>query len=292
MAQRHTNTQMFALERPPPETIEIRGQHYRLVRVFKHDFFAATCLYEATGGPAAFPRVVVKFGRTRGFCGLPSAWLGRLMRAHEQAIYGALEGVAGVPRWVGCIGQAGYAIEYVDGVPLDHLDVPPEGFFERLREVFDEIHARGVGYCDANKRSNILVGPGGRPFLVDYQLSLRRRDDWCRPLRALTRRAIEYVAERDLYHLYKHKRRAFPDDLTPEEDALSRRRGGMHWVHRKLTKPWRTFRRRFLSRQYEQGRLASPTAELEDHYQPEKATWRKDEKTEDAGHGPQPDRPD
>jgi hypothetical protein len=72
----------------------------------------------------------------------------------------------------------------------------------------------------------------------------------------------------------KHKRRLAPNELAPEEEALSRRRTGLHALHRKLTKPWRALRRRFLRRQHASGRLKSPTAELEDHHQPEKATWR------------------
>jgi len=80
---------------------------------------------------------------------------------------------------------------------------------------------------------------------------------------------------KDLYHLYKHKRRLAPDELTPEEDALSRKRSGVHLLHRKLTKPYRALRRGFLKKQFEKGSLESPTAALEDHHQPEKATWRR-----------------
>ena len=270
---------MFALHRPPPDKIELSGERYRLVRVFKHDFFAATCLYEAQG-QNRFPQVVVKFGRQQAFCGLSADWCGRFMHHHEREIYRALAGIRGVPRWAGSISEAAYAIEYVDAKPLDHLDAPPKGFFDRLLALFEAIHARGVAYSDANKRSNILVSPGGEPFLVDYQISFRCREDLPWPLRAIIRAAVRYVAEKDIYHICKHKRRISPDELTSEEEVLSRRRSGLHLLHRKLTKPWRALRRRLLGSWYEQGRLESPTAELEDHYQPEKATWRKTKKTD------------
>jgi len=267
--------QLFALRLPPPERIELGRSAYRLVRVFKHDFFAATCLYQAESSAAPFPRVVVKFGRDQAFCGLPMDWYGRLLRRHEEAIYRLLDGIPGVPRWAGRLSETAYAIEYVDARPLDHLDKPPDGFFDRLRAILEAIHARGVGYCDANKRSNILVDPAGQPFLVDYQISLRRRDDLPWPLSALAAAAVRYVAQRDLYHLYKHKRRLCPEQMTPQEEGLSRRRTGLHWLHRKLTKPWRALRRAFLSKQFQAGRLTSPTADKEDHYQPEKDAWRK-----------------
>ena len=268
------NPQMFAFSRPPPEQIQIAGRAYRLVRVFKHDFWAATCLYE-TSGEAEFPRLVVKRGRMQPFCGLPLGWYGRWLAAHEEGIYRLLEGVEGVPRWVGRLGEAGFAIEFIEAKPLDHLDKPPDGFFDRLREVFYEIHGRGVAYCDANKRSNILVTDDGRPFLVDFQISIRERSDWPWPLRQIVRRVVAYLAGKDLYHIYKHKRRLAPQELRPDEAALSVKRSGLHWLHRKLTKPYRSLRRKFLQKLFAKGALRSPTAELEDHYQPEKQTWRK-----------------
>jgi len=270
-----TSKQMFALAGPPPERIEIAGASYQLVRVFKHDFFAATCLYEPT--EADGEKIVVKFGRTTQFWGLAMSWTGILMQRKEEAIYKALEGVEGVPRWIGRVGRTGYAVQYIDGKPLDHVAAPPEGFFDRLRDLMDAIHARGVAYCDANKRSNILIGPGGRPYLIDFQISVMRHDGWPWPWNVISRATFERVAAKDIYHIYKHKRRMCPERLTPHEEVLSRRRSDLHELHRKLTKPWRSLRRAFLRRLYEAGRLKSPTAELEDHHQPEKATWRPDE---------------
>jgi len=265
---------MFALREPPPRRVEVAGGAYEPVRVFKHDFFAATCLYAGVG-EAQPERIVVKLYRTQPFLGLAMAWAGRLMRDREQATYAALAGVRGVPRWIGRVGPTGHAVEYVRATPLDHFpNGPPPGFFDRLRRLFDEIHARGVGYCDANKRSNILVGEDGQPFLVDYQICLRLRHDWPGPLRALSRACVEHARRCDLYHLYKHKRRLRPEELSGREDLLSRRRSLLHTLHRKLTDPWRAIRRRFLRTQYARGRLVSPTKSLEDHAQPEKATWQ------------------
>jgi len=244
------------------------------VRVFKHDFWAATCLYESPGADP--PRAVVKFARAQDFCGLPLAWVGRMTSQHERLIYRALSGVGGVPRWLGALGESAYAIEYLDARPLDHHERPPAGFFDGARRILDAVHARGVAYCDANKRSNFLVGEDGRAHLIDFQIALRRRDDLPWPLRAISRAFVAYMQQRDVYHLYKHKRRMCPDQLTEEEDALSRRRGRLHRLHRAITKPYRTLRRRFLRKRHQAGKLVSPTAALEDHHQPEKATWRQD----------------
>jgi hypothetical protein len=297
MRQRSRNTQMFALSRPPAERMELAGAAYRLVRVFKHDFWAATCLYERTEGNGYSPRfprrkmgtvpifppissdwppakAVVKFGRVQPFWGLPLEWAGRWLRQNERAAYRLLEGVAGVPRWIASFGPTGYAVEYVEARPLDQGGPPPPGFFDRLRELFDALHARGLAYTDSNKRSNILVGDDGRPWLVDYQISVRRRDELPWPMRAVAAALVRYLARADFYHLYKHKRRLAPEELTPEEDALSRKPRGWLALHRMLTDPYRAMRRRFLRRQHERGALRSPTAGLEDYDMPEKDSWR------------------
>ncbi|GAG20312.1 unnamed protein product, partial [marine sediment metagenome] len=161
MPKRRYNTQLFALPAPPPREVCVGGVTYELVRVFKHDFFAATALYEAVGstGVSPIPEIVVKTYRTQPFFGLAMEWLGRFSREHEKAIYAALEGVAGVPRCLGCVGQTGLAIEYIKAVPLDHFDPVPAGYFDRMRQILDAVHARGVAYVDANKLSNMLVGP-------------------------------------------------------------------------------------------------------------------------------------
>ena len=315
---RRQNNPLFALPAAPPEEITLAGARYRIALVFKHDFFAATCLYELVDTPdkpfdhpsdkpqtptesvpwalgaktpgavqsfvetktqssqitaARMPKIVVKFGRVQDLLGLPMRWLGELNRDHEEAIYRTLAGIEGVPRWAGRVGEVGYAIEYIDGRPMDH-DAPPPGFFDRLRGVMDQIHARGVAYGDGNKRSNVLITRDGQPFVIDYQVSLRRRDDLPWPLRGLIAAFVRYIQGKDLYHIYKHKRRLAGGELTPQEDELSRQRGGLHGLHRTLTKPYRAIRRAFLRKQYQQGRLVSPTAAMEEHYQPEKETWR------------------
>lgn len=263
---------MFALRQTPAERMTLAGRSYRLQRVFKHDFWAATCLYVREDEPDR--RIVVKFGRGHPFCGFPLQWYGEMLRKHEGGFYRRLRGIEGVPEHIGDVGPCGFAIEYIDARPLDHLDAPPPGFFDRLRRLMDAIHARGVAYCDANKRSNILVDHSGGPWLIDYQISLRTPAGWPRSLGALACTVVRYLQAKDIYHIYKHKRRLAPDELTAEEEVLSRRRSGLHLLHRRLTKPYRALRRRLLRIDYEAGSLRSPTATLEHHHQPEKSTWR------------------
>lgn len=270
-----SNTQLFALRHPPPSRLRVQGRAYELVRVFKHDFYAATALYAAAEAGAPPEKLVVKFGREQPFCGLPLAWIGRHLLRRERALHRRVDGVPGVQRWVAAISPTAYALEYLEGITLDRLTAPPPaGFFDRLRELIDAFHARGAAYGDLHKRSNILVAPDGRPGLIDFQISLidDERASW--PRRWWVRRWVRYLQRMDLYHLYKHKRRLAPDELTEEQQRLSRPRGRVIAFHRRMATPLRRLRRAFLNRLHRKGKLVSPSAHLEDHEQPEKATWR------------------
>jgi len=280
MSGRGKNSRMFALSSVPPREIHIAGFDYSLIRVFKHDFWAATCLYGSESTGAEFNRAVVKFSRRRSFAGLPLETVGRWLVSREEAMYARLGGITGIPRWIDRLSSHSFAIEYIDGNPLDHYcgDDLPDDFFDRLKGIIEEIHGRGIAYVDANKKSNILVRPDGSPALIDFQISLAYRPDWMFPLRNITERVIGYLQSKDMYHLYKHKRRMVPELLTPGEEAVSRHRSLLHKMHRRLSKLYRNLRRNYLGKKYHSGELASPTAELENHYQPEKESWRRQER--------------
>ena len=277
MPRPRTNTQLFALGRPPPAQVVVHGRRHELAKVFKHDFFAATALYVAAERGDGPDRLVVKFGREQGFCGLGGRWLGRLLLRREQRFHRRADGVVGIQRWVARLSETSYALEYVEGRTLDTFGAPPGGatFFDALRATLTALHARGAAYCDLNKRSNIVVTPDGQPVLIDFQVAVAC-DERASPLRRWwLRKWVLYLQRMDLYHLYKHKRRMIAGHTTPQEQAISRRRGRLIRVHRTLTTPLRRLRRAFLTRQHRKGRLVSPSAKLEDHNQPEKATWRR-----------------
>jgi len=272
------NTQLFALREPPPKEVLVGGQAYRLKKVFKHDFFAATALYGAVDSGPSSDRLVVKFGRTQGFCGLPGAWVGRLLLRRERRFHKRADGVEGIQRWAGQLDSTSYALEYVEGQTLDVCGLPPgrEGrFFDELRSILDSLHARGAAYCDLHKRSNIVVTPTGRPALIDFQICALDKPHAPWPWRRIVAAAVAYLQRMDLYHLYKHKRRLAPEHLRGEEQSLSRRRTPLLRLHRTLVTPLRRIRRAFLTHRHRAGRLVSPSEHLEDHNQPEKATWRK-----------------
>jgi hypothetical protein len=227
-----------------PAEIEAAGGRWRFVKLFKHDFFAATGLYESAGAPGTL--AVLKIQRTYPLLGLPMQWLGALVAGHEIRIYEKLQGIAGIPGFLGRVGPTGFLHAFIPGTDL-HAGLPltPE-FFADLQALFAALHERHVAYVDSNKRENILHGDDGKPWLIDFQISfeLKRGDGDNRPAKWLFRR----FARADWYHFYKHKTRLLPAACTPDDFAKAQKRGFLHQLHRFVARPLIVVRRKFLSR--------------------------------------------
>lgn len=222
-----------------PEQVEFGGFVYRRVQVFKHDFFAATGMYQGDGG-----KIVLKMGRQAWLLALPMAWIGRFLAHREVRLLSKAAGIEGVPRLVGRWSRTGFAHDYVEGRPLQKEDRPGDDFFPSLERLLDELHARDLAYVDLEKRENILLGEDGRPHLIDFQISydLSRfgRRFW--PARAMLR----MLQRSDRYHLLKHWRRLRPDQLTEAQWREAKR--PPFWIswHRRIFRPMTVLRRHVL----------------------------------------------
>ena len=228
---------------------------WRFVKLYKHDFFAATGMYElegskgevcAAGGASATVerggRAVLKMQRVQPLLGVPMKWLGACVARHEIAVYEALQGVPGVPKFLGRVGATGFLHEFVEGEDLRADAAVTAEFFGQLRSLLEAVHARHVAYVDTNKRENILLGADGRPWLIDFQISFftrkGERDNF------LARAILRRLQRTDWYHFYKHKTRLLPGECTPEDFAAAQRRGLLHTLHRWLAQPVIRLRRR------------------------------------------------
>ena len=242
-SRRKSVPSLRALGRSGPSAVETVGgvEHTRRT-VFKHDFFAATALYEAPES-----RVVVKIGRRCDFLGLPLSWLGRLAAGHESALYARLSTIPGIPEYLGRITPDAFAHAFIPGHPLQRGESVSADFFPRLEALIEAVHSQNVAYVDLEKRENILVGDDGRPYLIDFQISVHMAEGRG-PLRYLAKRFLGRLQQSDRYHLLKHWRRHRPDQLTAEQIAQARRRPIWIELHRRITRPLTLFRRRTLNR--------------------------------------------
>lgn len=228
--------------KPLPPTIEVEGRRYRLARVFKHDFFAATALYERDQH-----RVILKLQRQASFLLVPLGWVGRILAARERAAFRRLAGLPGVPRLLADFGPTGLIREFVEGSTLAEAERVGDDFHPRLRALIDAIHSRGMAYVDLEKPGNVLVGSDGLPYLFDFQISWYWPKRWggeLFPARAICKR----LQKGDLYHLVKLQRRSRPDQLSPEALAASYQKPWYVRLHNLVTRPFTRLRRRILRR--------------------------------------------
>jgi hypothetical protein len=226
----------------PPASLEIDNRTFRLVELFKHDSWAATMLYSCDAGTQR----IVKLHRQSSLLGFPMGWLGRLAARHERELLEILADVPGIPRLAGTVAIGGWparnavAREFVTGHPLGDREAVGESFFHELAALVRSMHSRRVLYVDLHKRENIVVGPGGKPYLIDFQISLY----WPRWLPRWS--LFELLRRSDEYHLMKHWSRCRPDQSGVDYQAVQRQRPWWIKAHRLVARPIRELRRKLL----------------------------------------------
>lgn len=146
--------------------------------------------------------------------GLFSVW-------RESLIYHVLEGVPGVPRFVGRIDRYALATEYIPGKGAGEARPGEvgEAFFTRLADTVAAVHARGVALCDLRNMNNVLISDRGEPYVIDFAAAVRRGAHWNLPLNAVFR----LFAQDDRLGVIKLKRRLAPHLVTTEESRRYRK---------------------------------------------------------------------
>ncbi|MGH8453438.1 MAG: hypothetical protein ACRESW_02705, partial [Nevskiales bacterium] len=146
----------------------------------------------------------------RLFAGL----IGPLLVWRETSALAQLDGTPGVPRLIRKLGSRAFLMENLQGADKARKQpatTRPE-FYQRLRELVDRIHARGVAHCDMRRSGNILVDADGQPYLVDF-VSCAFLRPWWHPLGWL----FPLLCQADRDAIIKLKHRVSPELLTEEE---------------------------------------------------------------------------
>lgn len=144
---------------------------------------------------------------------------GRFMVGHEFRLLARLKGIEGVPQGVFRVDAYAFGMAFLEGETLSDLNARggslPERYFEGLEAMVREMHRRGVTHLDNRNAKNVMVLPGERPGLIDFQagVTLRRwLPKWVRDLLCLA----------DLSGVYKHWYRV-RGELSEERKALLKR---------------------------------------------------------------------
>jgi hypothetical protein len=225
--------------------VEVDGTTFHLVEVFKHDSWAATARYvEAESGVVGndnqTPRIIVcKFNRQASIALIPMGWLGRWLARRETMFLTLLQAVPGIPRVYPTVRIQGNealhvsAHDFVEGSPLSLSHQPGEAFFKRVDDLLKELHTRRIAYVDLHKQENVIVGSDGKPYLIDFQISLRLPTwPWMNPL-------LRILCDCDRYHVAKHRKAHRIPGTQPVRPWIIR-------AHRQIAVPFRTLRRKLL----------------------------------------------
>jgi hypothetical protein len=200
--------------------------------LLKEDFFAVTRLVREPDGRA----IVLKETRTRPLASLRIRAVDRWLSRRESRLYEVAAAVPGVPAFLGRPGPVTYAHHYVEGTTLDrHAGRVSDSFFADLERIIGGLHALGMAYVDLGKDENVIVGEDGRPYLIDFQISVRL------PRSKLARLLLGPIVRRlqaeDRYHLAKQKQVYRPDLLTERNRETLARRSLLNRLHRAVVKP-------------------------------------------------------
>lgn len=164
--------------------------------------------------------VVKDFSRNR--C-LYKNLFGRLLIWREAKAYRRLRGLKGIPRCYGVLEGLALVTEFVEGKTLKQME--KEGnlsplFFERLKELIDSFHMRGIAHCDLKRTPNILVSRGEQPYILDWAASIFASECKIFPLTKIYKRLLRD----DDMALIKMKLRHIPQHVTKHEKAMYERR--------------------------------------------------------------------
>lgn len=141
---------------------------------------------------------------------IKNTW-GRLLINHECSILKRLSGVKGIPRLIGKLNDYGFMVEYIEAEPLNKFK--PETLnllvFQKLSQLVEEIHQRGVVHLDLGQRRNILLDKNLQPYFVDFANAL-----YIRKNAFGFKHLFNLLALIDHSALLKFKHRYFPQELT------------------------------------------------------------------------------
>jgi RIO-like serine/threonine protein kinase len=103
-------------------------------------------------------------------------FVGIIAIRREALIYQKLQGIHGIAKCFGIIDRYAIALEFIPSKNGDELreEDLDASFFDRMRDVIDAVHGRGVVLCDLRNVKNILMGPKRQPYLIDFATAFQK----------------------------------------------------------------------------------------------------------------------
>jgi len=104
---------------------------------------------------------------------LPIRIMGSLFIMWESFIYSKIQGINGIPRFLGKPDIYTLHISYMGGENLRNTHVKPDAeYFNMLAEILKQTHGRSIVHLDMRNRRNYGIDENGNPYLIDFAPSL------------------------------------------------------------------------------------------------------------------------
>jgi hypothetical protein len=147
--------------------------------------------------------------------------IGQLQISRECRAYAWLGPIPGLARLVGRIDRHALALELIEGEELARsprrLENGPR-HLERLREIVDAMHTRGLAHLDLRGRENVMLDDRDGIHVLDLAAAV-----WFRPGGLAHRLFFGWLKLADEAALLKFKRLLGAGEYTEEEQAFLRR---------------------------------------------------------------------
>ena len=159
--------------------------------------------------------------------------IGRFLVWREEKAYRRLKGLQGTPALYRVVDGLALVLEHIPGESLEDAgdrEALPGSFFDELRALVEAFHERGICHCDLKRAANIVVGAGGRPFVLDWSAAIMEREFRFFPLTHIYRR---FILD-DVNAVTKHRLRHCPETVSVEEKERYFGRSGSEKLIRSL----------------------------------------------------------
>lgn len=156
---------------------------------------------------------------------------GRFLVWREARALRRLHGLAGVPRLHGRVRGLALIMDAVPGRTVEGLEQEAplsRSFFDKLRNLVSEVHARGIAHCDLKRAPNILLGQDDTPYIVDWSSAISAEEFRLFPLSVVYRRFIRD----DLNAVTKLQLKHRPRDIPGPELERYHHRGPLERIVR------------------------------------------------------------
>ena len=128
----------------------------------------------------------------------------------EVPILRRLIGLEGVPQLLYTVDRFAFVMSYIEARPLYKVPAAelPAGIFERVLDLVDALHARGVVHLDLRQRKNTLLTKDNRPAIIDFAAAMHFGKDG---------KIFRFMKNVDRTAILKLKNRVHPGSLSEAE---------------------------------------------------------------------------